>query len=106
MHIRLPCESVGGLAFIMGKKGLGPLGVIDRIGEKLAFQTYSAVLSIGNAALAGIAEATAGVDLQAGAVGADGHGAPGVRIVKYSTRVAFYHKIVVISLEKTTNILL
>ena len=103
MHIRLPCESVGGLTFIVGEKGLWPLGVVYRIGEKLAFQTNGAVLSVGSAAFAGTTD-TAGVKLQAGAVGADRHGAAGVRIVKHGTGIRIYHEIVVISLEKSPNI--
>ncbi len=105
MHIRLPCESVGCLTFVVGEKGLRPLGVIHRIGEKLAFQTHCAGFAIGSAALAGATD-TAGVKLQAGAVGADRHGATGVGIMKHGAGIRIYHKIVVISLEKSPNILL
>lgn len=78
-------------------EGLGPFGVIDRVGVVLGFQAHAAALAVMEAALAdGIGE-IGGVELDAGAIGDHRHAASAVGILQHGGRIAEDLEIVVIA---------
>lgn len=97
---RLPEESVYGLGVIAVPgfyHGLCPIGVVQRIGIELGLQGNAAALAVKDAVLTAVGQEVAGVELQARAVGGNGHGPAGFRVLEYGAGVAEYLKIVVIT---------
>lgn len=95
-----PGEAVNRLAYIAlpcGDNRLFPLGLVQSIGVELGFQGNAAVFAVMNAALAGLVQIIAGVELNAGAVGIDGHTAAGFRVRQGGAGVAEDLKIVVVA---------
>ena len=96
----LPAEFVNGFASIVcagfGER-LFPLRMVDRVGIILGFQRNTGTLTVVDATLAGFVQEIAGIQLNAGAVRMDSHGASGAGITQNSAGTAEDLKIVVIA---------
>ena len=75
-------------------KRLGPLGVIYGVGIELGFQSDAAALAVVHTVFAVVVQEITGVNLNAGAIGGNGHGTAGNGIVENGTGVAENLKIV------------
>ena len=62
-----------------GDNGLGPFGMVYRIGVVLGFQSHTGTLGVGNATLANEVQVIAGIELNTGQIGGDSHGTAGFR---------------------------
>ena len=86
---------------VVGFSGLGdglrPFGMVDGIGIVLGFQGDAAALAVYGAALSGLVQEIAGIELNAGQVGVDRHGAPGNGIGKHRAGIAEDLEVVVIA---------
>ena len=80
--IILGIEPIHGFAvevLALGGDGLDPLGAVQGVGEELGLQGYAAALAVDNTVLALlIVDEVAGIELNAGQVGVDHHGAAAV----------------------------
>lgn len=93
-------ETVSGYTAVMRarfREGLGPLGVVECVGIELGLQSDTAVPAVVDAALAGLVQEIAGIELDAGAIGVDRHGAAGDGVGKIGAGVAKDFEIVVIA---------
>ena len=77
--------------------GLGPVAVVEAVGVELSLQRHAGALGVVNAALTVFIQIIAGIELNAGAVGMDFHGAAGKGIMKDGTGVAVDFPVVVIT---------
>lgn len=76
---------------------LGPLGMVDGVGVELGLQGHAGALTVVHAALALVVQEIAGVELDAGAVGGNGHAAAGSEILEDGTGVAVDLPVVVVA---------
>ena len=93
-------KPVAGFGMIGGSgwgEGLEPVGMIDGVGVVLGLQSDSAALAVVDAALAGILQEVACVELDAGQIGEDIHGAAGDGIVEGGAGIAEDLKVVVVA---------
>ena len=98
--ICLPAEFVNGFAVVFFAclgEGLGPFGMVDRVGVELGFQRDAGAVAVMDAALAGFVQIIACVELDAGAIRVDGHGATGIRVTQNGTGGAENLEIVVVT---------
>ena len=61
--------------------GLRPVGMVQAVGPELGLQGNAVALAVMNATLAVFVQIIAGVELDAGTVGVNGHGAAGFHIL-------------------------
>ena len=78
---------------------------MDSIGIELGFQGNAAVAAITHAALARLPDEIAGIELDAGQVGVNGHGSAGNRVGKHGAGIAEHLKIVVIAALQVQRLL-
>ena len=93
-------KSVHGFAVVLFSclgNGLGPFGVVEGIGVELGLQGNAGALAVIDAALAGFVQEIAGIELDAGAVGIDCHGASGNGVLKNGAGIAEDLPVVVIA---------
>ena len=71
-------------------EGLDPFGVVHRVGIELGLQRNAAPVAVGYAVLARALQIIAGVEVETGAIGGDGHGAAGFGIRQNGAGVGDY----------------
>ena len=96
--LELPAECVGGFAVIVlsgFQNRLGPFAVMDGIGIELSLQGNTLPETVMNAALTHFIQVVAGVELNTGAVGGNGHFPAGTGVPENGAGGAEYLPIVV-----------
>ena len=69
------------MVFLIGPgEGLGPFGMVDGIGVELGLQRNAGALAVMDTALAGFIQKITSIELNAGAIRMDSHGAAGTGI--------------------------
>lgn len=99
-RVGLPVETIDCLAAIalpgLGD-GLGPVGMVQRVGIVLGLQGDAGVLAVEHTALALIVQEITGVELDTGTVRVDRHAPPGDGVTQLGAGVAEHLVVVIIA---------
>ena len=79
---------------------LGPVAVVDAVGEEVGLQRHAAALAVDNAALAHFIQKVAGIELDAGAIGENLHGSAGCAVLQNGAGIGGNDPVVVVTALK------